>query len=49
LERAERLEQLTFLYAGIPIRTFQTDFATPAVDTYSDLLRVQRQLEEAGR
>ena len=45
LERAERLEQLRFLEAGIPIHVGYCDAATRAVDTEADLAAVERLLE----
>jgi 3-deoxy-D-manno-octulosonate cytidylyltransferase len=41
LERAERLEQLRFLEAGIPIRCVEVDYESVAVDTPEDIRRVE--------
>jgi len=42
LEKAEKLEQLRALEAGIKIKTVQTDAETFGVDTKEDLKRVQQ-------
>jgi len=41
LERAERLEQLRWLEAGLPIRVVPVSSSPPAVDTPADLERVR--------
>src|SRR5581483_547478 len=41
LERSERLEQLRFLEAGIPIYVTETPYDTIGVDTEEDLRRVE--------
>ena len=41
LERAERLEQLRLLEAGIPIRCVEVDYESVAVDTAEDIKRVE--------
>jgi 3-deoxy-manno-octulosonate cytidylyltransferase (CMP-KDO synthetase) len=41
LERAERLEQLRWLDAGLPIHTFEVEPQGPSVDTPDDLERVR--------
>ncbi|MEO1447918.1 MAG: 3-deoxy-manno-octulosonate cytidylyltransferase [Bacteroidota bacterium] len=40
LEQTERLEQLRWLAAGIPIQTAQSEHATRAIDTPEDLARI---------
>ena len=42
LEQMEKLEQLRFLEAGIPVYTFETEYHTLAVDTLKDLERVEQ-------
>lgn len=42
LEEAERLEQLRFLENGIPIRVVDAPSDTVGVDTFEDLLKVER-------
>ena len=49
LERAERLEQLRLLEAGIPIRVLETDQPTIGVDTEEDLRAVEALLSARGR
>ena len=44
LERAERLEQLRFLEAGIPIHVAETPYDSIGVDTEEDLQRVEAML-----
>jgi len=44
LERAEQLEQLRLLEAGIPIRVLETDQPTIGVDTEEDLRAVEARL-----
>jgi 3-deoxy-manno-octulosonate cytidylyltransferase (CMP-KDO synthetase) len=44
LERLERLEQLRFLEAGVPVHVGFTDVVTPSVDTLEDALAVERQI-----
>lgn len=46
LEAIESLEQLRFLYHGIPIRTVFTPYTTHSVDTYDDLPIVEKLLEK---
>ena len=41
LERAERLEQLRLLEAGIPIRCVEVEYESVAVDTADDILKVE--------
>ena len=41
LERAERLEQLRWLDAGVPLHTFEVEQQAPSVDTAADLDRVR--------
>ncbi len=41
LERAERLEQLRLLEAGIPIRCVEVEYESVAVDTAEDVRRVE--------
>jgi 3-deoxy-D-manno-octulosonate cytidylyltransferase len=48
LERAERLEQLRFLEAGIPIRCVEVQYESVAVDTTHDIWRVELLIEEHG-
>lgn len=48
LERAERLEQLRLLEAGIPIRTVEVQYESQAVDTAEDVLTVERLIRERG-
>lgn len=45
LERAEELEQLRALEAGIKIKTIVTDVETVGVDTPEDLARVEKMLD----
>lgn len=49
LERAEQLEQLRLLEAGIPIRVLETDQPTIGVDTEEDLRAVEALLSARGR
>ena len=44
LERAESLEQLRAMKAGIPIGVFEVDFESIGVDTAEDLEKVRRRL-----
>jgi 3-deoxy-manno-octulosonate cytidylyltransferase (CMP-KDO synthetase) len=46
LERAERLEQLRLLEAGIRIRCVEVDYESVAVDTSEDVRTVERLLDE---
>jgi 3-deoxy-manno-octulosonate cytidylyltransferase (CMP-KDO synthetase) len=48
LERAERLEQLRLLEAGIPIRCVEVQYESVAVDTIHDVWRVELLIEERG-
>ena len=48
LERAERLEQLRLLEAGIPIRCVQVEYESVAVDTKDDIRKVELLIEERG-
>jgi 3-deoxy-manno-octulosonate cytidylyltransferase (CMP-KDO synthetase) len=48
LEAAERLEQLRFLEAGIPIYVAETEFDTIGVDTESDLHAAEKILLARG-
>ncbi len=48
LERAERLEQLRLLEAGIPIRCVEVQYESIAVDTIHDIWRVELLIEERG-
>ena len=48
LERAERLEQLRLLEAGIPIRCVEVDYESVAVDTSEDIKRVELLIEVRG-
>jgi len=48
LERAERLEQLRLLEAGVPIRCVPVEFEAVAVDTPEDILRVESLLDQRG-
>ena len=49
LERAEQLEQLRLLEAGIPIRVLETDQPTIGVDTEEDLRAVEALLSARAR
>ena len=49
LERAERLEQLRLLEAGIPIRCVEVEYESVAVDTAEDILRVEERLGPRSR
>jgi 3-deoxy-manno-octulosonate cytidylyltransferase (CMP-KDO synthetase) len=49
LERAEQLEQLRLLEAGIPIRVLETDQPTIGVDTEEDLRAVEALLSSRTR
>jgi 3-deoxy-manno-octulosonate cytidylyltransferase (CMP-KDO synthetase) len=49
LERAEQLEQLRLLEAGIPIRVLETDQPTIGVDTEEDLRAVEALLASRPR
>ncbi|MGH7349394.1 MAG: 3-deoxy-manno-octulosonate cytidylyltransferase [Candidatus Rokuibacteriota bacterium] len=49
LERAEQLEQLRLLEAGIPIRVIETDQPTIGVDTEEDLRAVEARLSSRRR
>ena len=49
LERAEQLEQLRLLEAGIPIRVLETKQPTIGVDTEEDLRAVEALLSARGR
>jgi 3-deoxy-manno-octulosonate cytidylyltransferase (CMP-KDO synthetase) len=49
LERAEQLEQLRLLEAGIPIRVLETDQPTIGVDTEEDLRAVEARLTSRPR
>jgi 3-deoxy-manno-octulosonate cytidylyltransferase (CMP-KDO synthetase) len=49
LERAEQLEQLRLLEAGIPIRVLETDQPTIGVDTEEDLRAVEARLSSRAR
>ena len=49
LERAEQLEQLRLLEAGIPIRVIETDQPTIGVDTEEDLRAVEALLSSRPR
>jgi 3-deoxy-manno-octulosonate cytidylyltransferase (CMP-KDO synthetase) len=49
LERAEQLEQLRLLEAGIPIRVVETTEPTIGVDTEEDLRAVEALLASHGR
>jgi 3-deoxy-manno-octulosonate cytidylyltransferase (CMP-KDO synthetase) len=49
LERAEQLEQLRLLEAGIPIRVLETDQPTIGVDTEEDLRAVEALLSSRPR
>jgi 3-deoxy-manno-octulosonate cytidylyltransferase (CMP-KDO synthetase) len=40
LEQAESLEQLRWLYYGLPIRLVRTDIETPNIDVPADLEKV---------
>lgn len=42
LECSERLEQLRFLYNGVPVHVAETPFDTIGVDTEEDLRRVEK-------
>lgn len=44
IERCEKLEQLRWLYAGIPIRVHITDHANIGIDTPDDLAAAERYL-----
>ena len=48
LERAERLEQLRLLEAGIPIRCLEVQYESVAVDTEEDIRKVELILIERG-
>ena len=48
LERAERLEQLRLLQAGIPIRCVRVEYESVAVDTIDDVRMVEAILEREG-
>ncbi len=48
LERAEKLEQLRLLEAGIPIRCVEVEYESVAVDTPEDILRVEQMIDERG-
>ncbi len=48
LERAERLEQLRLLEAGIPIRCIEVQHESVAVDTIQDVRGVELLIEERG-
>lgn len=43
-ERAECLEQLRFLAAGIPIRLIETEEGAPGVDTQEDIAEIERRM-----
>lgn len=47
LERAERLEQLRWLQAGVEIQTLEVDPQGPSVDTQADLEHVRAHFEAA--
>ena len=49
LEQAEKLEQLRFLEAGIPIRVVETSEPTIGVDTEEDLRAVEALIASGGR
>jgi 3-deoxy-manno-octulosonate cytidylyltransferase (CMP-KDO synthetase) len=49
LEQAEKLEQLRFLEAGIPIRVVETSEPTVGVDTEEDLRAVEAIVASGGR
>lgn len=49
LEQAEKLEQLRFLQAGIPIRVLEVPFMGAGVDTPEDLERVRTLVRERRR
>jgi 3-deoxy-manno-octulosonate cytidylyltransferase (CMP-KDO synthetase) len=49
LEQAEKLEQLRFLEAGIPIRVVETNEPTVGVDTEDDLRAVEALIASGGR
>lgn len=48
LERAERLEQLRLLEAGIPIRCVDVEYESVAVDTAEDILVVENHLRDSN-
>jgi 3-deoxy-manno-octulosonate cytidylyltransferase (CMP-KDO synthetase) len=48
LERAERLEQLRLLEAGIPIRCVEVEYESVAVDTPEDIRKVESLIAERG-
>jgi 3-deoxy-manno-octulosonate cytidylyltransferase (CMP-KDO synthetase) len=48
LERAEKLEQLRLLEAGIPIRCVEVEYESIAVDTPEDIVRVEQMIVEKG-
>ena len=48
LERAERLEQLRLLEAGIPIRCVEVEYESVAVDTAEDILVVEKYLRDSN-
>jgi 3-deoxy-manno-octulosonate cytidylyltransferase (CMP-KDO synthetase) len=41
LELAESLEQLRFLFLGLPIRVLSTDFVSHGVDVPADIMRIE--------
>ncbi len=49
LERAEKLEQLRVLEAGLKIKTVITEYDSIGVDTPDDLKRIEAQLNKAGQ
>jgi 3-deoxy-manno-octulosonate cytidylyltransferase (CMP-KDO synthetase) len=48
LERAERLEQLRLLEAGIPIRCVEVQYESVAVDTAEDIWKVELLIEQSA-
>jgi 3-deoxy-manno-octulosonate cytidylyltransferase (CMP-KDO synthetase) len=48
LERAEHLEQLRLLEAGIPIRCIEVEYESVAIDTPEDIRKVESLIAERG-
>lgn len=49
LEKIEKLEQLRAVENGVKIKILKVDYDTIGVDTEEDFLKVQRELENAGK